>query len=260
MDRPRPLDTALVPCAGLGTRLLPMTRVVPKELLPCGDRPLIERILGELAEAGLRRAILVVRPDKDLLRRHLAEPYAHPDRATCPDSIPPGLEVSFVDQVRAEGLAGALQAARQELPDRFLLVFPDQLLAGSPGAARQVVEADDGLGSLSTLVRVPRPEVVFFEGARGLKLRGAGPLFEVEGVLGEEDSLPGGAEEIRAFGRTVLEARFLDLLGPDPADASFGRAIQAYFRSGRHRALLLKGRPVDLGTRAGYRHYAGSLG
>ena len=249
-------DTALVPCAGLGTRLLPMTRVLPKELLPYLDRPLIQHILEELAEAGLVRVVLVVRPDKDLLRRHLAEPYAHSDRALCPDPFPGGLDLRFVQQPRADGLAGAQQAARSELPERFLLVFPDQLLAGPPGAAAQLLAADDGRGSLSALVRVPLSELVYFQGARGLKLRGTGPLFEVEGVLGEEDSLPGGPDEVRAFGRTILDARFLDFLGPDPADAAFGLAMQAWLRTGRHRALLLSGSPVDLGTRDGYRHYA----
>jgi UTP--glucose-1-phosphate uridylyltransferase len=233
-----------------------MTRVLPKELLPYLDRPLIQHILEELAEAGLARVVLVVRPDKDLLRRHLVEPYAPSDRALCPDPVPRGLELQFVQQPQADGLAGAVQAARRELPERFLLVFPDQLLAGPPGAAAQLMAADDGHGSLSALVRVPRPELVYFQGARGLRLRGAGPVFEVEGVLGEEDSLPGGHDEVRAFGRTILEARFLDFLGADPADAAFGLAMQAWLRTGRHRALLLSGSPVDLGTRDGYRHYA----
>lgn len=257
MDRSGRVDTALVPCAGLGTRLLPMTRVVPKELLPYGGVPLVQHVLEELAEAGLRRVVLVVRPDKDLVRRHLVEPYPHADRARCPDPVPAGLEVLFVEQARADGLVGALQAARAELPGRFLLVFPDQVLATRPGAARQLVAADDGSGSLSALVRIPRAELRWFEGARGMRLRGPGPLFAVEGLLGEETSLPCADGEVRGFGRTILEARLLDLLGPDPGDAPFGAAFETYLQSGRHRALLLEGSPADLGTRDGYRHYAG---
>jgi len=247
--------TALVPCAGLGTRLLPLTRVLPKELLPYRGQPMIQHILQELAQAGVRRVVLVIRPDKNLLERHLAEPYAHADRARCPEPVPEGMELVFVRQSRAEGLAGALLAARAAVPERFLLVFPDQLLLGSDGAASQLLALDDGSGSLSALVRIPQDELDYFQGARGMAVRGEGPVFEVRGVLAEEESLPGGPGQVRAFGRTVLDSRFLDLLGPDPTDAAFGRAIEAHFRQGRHRALLLKGTPVDLGTMAGYRYY-----
>ena len=254
------LHTALVPCAGLGTRLLPLTRVLPRELLPFREKPLIQHVLEELSQAGIRRVLLVVRPDKELLQRHLAEPYAHADRAECPESVPEGLELVFVRQPRAEGLAGALLAAGPELPERFLLVFPDQLLLGTLGAAEQMLAVEDGRGSLSALVRISPEELGFFQGSRGLVIRGSGPVFEVRGVLGEEESLPGGPGQVRAFGRTVLESRFLELFGEDPADAAFGRAMEAYLARGRHRALLLEGAPVDLGTMPGYRYFTRTQG
>jgi len=257
---PSSVCTALIPCAGLGTRLLPLTRVLPKELLPYRGQPMIQHILQELAQGGIRRVVLVIRPDKDLLDRHLAEPYAHADRARCPEPVPEGMELVFVRQSRAEGLAGALLASRPAVPERFLLVFPDQLLLGSPGAASQLLAADDGSGSLSALVRIPLDELDYFQGARGVALQGQAPLFEVRGVLAEEDSLPGGPGQVRAFGRTVLDSSFLDLLGSDPTDAAFGRAVEAHLRRGRHRALLLEGAPVDLGTMGGYRHYAEGAG
>ena len=216
---------------------------------------MIQHALQELSQAGIQRVILVIRPDKELLQRHLAEPYAHADRAQCPEPVPEGMELVFVRQPRADGLAGALLAARPELPQRFLLAFPDQLFFGARGAVEQMMAVEDGRGSLSALVRIPSDELEYFQGARGLTLRGPGPVFEAQGVLGEEESLPGGSGQVRAFGRTVLESRMLDLLGDDPADASFGRAMEAYLAQGRHRALLLEGTPVDLGTMAGYRHY-----
>lgn len=257
MDRSGCIHTALVPCAGLGTRLLPMTRVVPKELLPYGDRPLMEHVLEELHDAGIRRVVIVVRPDKDLLRRHLAEPYPFEDRAHCPQAVPEGMEVRFVEQVHADGFAGALHAARPSLAGPFLLVFPDQLILGEPaasrrgGASRQLCDAWTGEDSLSSLIRPEAADLRYFEGARGLDLRGEGPLFDVVGVLPDE-----APSELRGFGRTILSEAFFDSLEADPADASFGRAFAKHLRTGVHRALLLQGAPVDLGTRAGYRHYA----
>ena len=64
MTRP---DTAIIPCGGLGTRLLPMTRWIPKELLPVALIPLIHWALSEVAEAGLTRAIVVTNPAKPIL-------------------------------------------------------------------------------------------------------------------------------------------------------------------------------------------------
>ncbi|MCA9776083.1 MAG: NTP transferase domain-containing protein, partial [Candidatus Eremiobacteraeota bacterium] len=55
-----PVKVAVIPCAGLGTRMLPLTRVVPKELLPLGPKPLIEHTLAELGEAGFELAIIVL--------------------------------------------------------------------------------------------------------------------------------------------------------------------------------------------------------
>lgn len=246
MDRSGNVRTALVPCAGLGTRLLPMTRVVPKELLPYGDRPMMEHVLQELHDAGIRRVVIVVRPDKDLLRRHLAEPYPFEERAHCPAPVPAGMEVRFAEQPRADGFAGALHAARPFVDEPFLLVFPDQLLAG---ASRQLCQAWTGEDSLSSVVRLGPDDRGYFQGARALSLRGEAPLFDVLGVSDEEG-------ELRGFGRTILKPSFFDCLEDDPADAGFGRAFTRFLGSGLHRALLLQGAPVDLGTRAGYRHYA----
>lgn len=248
MDRSGRITTALVPCAGLGTRLLPMTRVVPKELLPYGDRPLIEHVLEELHEAGIRRVVLVVRSDKDLLRRHLCEPYAFEDRAACPPGVPAGMELRFVEQPRPDGFAGALQAARPEIHGPFLLVFPDQLL--EPAASPQLCRAWTGEDSLSSLVRLSPEEEPFFPGARGFEVRGEGPLYEILGLRDEESGL-------RGFGRTILAESFFEALEADPGDASFGRAFRRHLLTGRHRGLLLQGRPLDLGTRAGYRRSAG---
>lgn len=246
MDRSGRIQTALVPCAGLGTRLLPMTRVVPKELLPYGDRPLMEHILEELHDAGIRRVVIVVRPDKDLLRRHLAEPYPFQDRAHCPAGVPEGMEVRFAEQTRADGFAGALHAARPFVDEPFLLVFPDQILAG---ASRQLCQAWTGEDSLSSVIRLSAEDRGYFEGARAMDLRGEGPLFDVVGLSDAEG-------ELRGFGRTILKPSFFEGLEDDPADASFGRAFVRFLGQGTHRALLLQGSPADLGTRAGYRHYA----
>src|SRR6185437_10781563 len=112
------LDTAVVPCGGLGTRLLPITRWLPKEILPVGLRPLLHWILDEAADAGLLRAIIVTHPHKPLLEA-AARTYEGP------------LELEFIPQDHPRGLGDALLRTRDLLGDSpFLTVLPDNLFRG----------------------------------------------------------------------------------------------------------------------------------
>ncbi|MGH7628651.1 MAG: sugar phosphate nucleotidyltransferase [Gemmatimonadales bacterium] len=99
------LDTAIIPCGGLGTRLQPITRWLPKELLPVRLRPVLDWTLDEIADAGLVRAILITRPLRPALE--------NPTRAV-------------LDARRASGLAAALVAAPdgQQAPGARLADFP----------------------------------------------------------------------------------------------------------------------------------------
>jgi UTP--glucose-1-phosphate uridylyltransferase len=118
------LDTAVIPCGGRGTRLHPITRWLPKEILPVGLRPILHWTLDEAADAGLLRAILVTNPHKPLLEA-AARNYEGP------------LELEFVPQDHPRGLGDALLRARDHLAGSpFLAVLPDNLFQGpNPSAA-----------------------------------------------------------------------------------------------------------------------------
>ncbi|HUR94691.1 MAG TPA: sugar phosphate nucleotidyltransferase [Gemmatimonadales bacterium] len=118
------LDTAVIPCGGRGTRLHPITRWLPKEILPVGLRPILHWTLDEAADAGLLRAIIVTNPHKPLLEA-AARNYEGP------------LELEFVPQDHPRGLGDALLRARDHLAGSpFLAVLPDNLFKGpNPSAA-----------------------------------------------------------------------------------------------------------------------------
>ena len=122
------IDTALVPCAGLGTRLRPVTRWVPKEVLPVALRPLLHWALDEIADAGLLRAIVIVAPGQPLLET-VARAYTGP------------LVLEFVTQEQPRGLGDALLRSRDALAGApFLTVLPDNLFDG-PNPSAAVLEA-----------------------------------------------------------------------------------------------------------------------
>ncbi|MFA7482872.1 MAG: sugar phosphate nucleotidyltransferase [Vulcanimicrobiota bacterium] len=253
-----PVKVAVVPCAGLGTRMLPFTRVVPKELLPLGPKPLIEHTLAELGEARFERAIIVVRPDKALIMQHLLDPYPFPERAHSPSPIPNGLKLEFVEQDDPRGLADALKMALPRLEGQpFLMILPDQLLTARPGAATQLVRNYRGQDSLTSLVNVPKEEAELFVGARGVVVEGEGPCYQLKELLGET-GVPGlsdGRYTVRAFGRSIFKADFLESIEDQSDESEFSLAFTKYCSHGWHDCLHLKGRPIDVGMKIGYQYF-----
>jgi UTP-glucose-1-phosphate uridylyltransferase len=118
------LDTAVIPCGGLGTRLQPITRWLPKEVLPVGLKPVLYWTLDEAADAGLLRAIIITNPHKPMLET-VARNYQGP------------LELEFVPQDHPRGLGDAFLRARDQLAGSpFMAVLPDNLFQGAnPTAA-----------------------------------------------------------------------------------------------------------------------------
>lgn len=118
------IDTAVIPCGGLGTRLHPITRWLPKEMLPVGLKPVLYWTLDEAADAGLLRAIIITNPHKPMLEA-VARNYPGP------------VDLEFVPQDHPRGLGDALLRARDNLGGSpFMAVLPDNLFhGGNPSAA-----------------------------------------------------------------------------------------------------------------------------
>lgn len=157
-----PVTTVVLPVAGLGTRFLPATKSVPKELLPVVDKPLVQYAVEEAWKAGIRHVVLVNSPRKPALESYLAEPDADLVRelrdknkldllAALLSARPDGLTVSVVHQQQALGLGHAVLCARD-------------ILAATPGGVEQtfaVMLPDDfiddaGNGCLADMVALHR--------------------------------------------------------------------------------------------------------
>jgi UTP--glucose-1-phosphate uridylyltransferase len=130
------LDTAVVPCGGLGTRLHPITRWLPKEMLPVGLKPVLHWTLDEAADAGLLRAIIITNPHKPMLEA-VARGYQGP------------LELEFVRQDHPRGLGDALLRAKDELAGSpFVALLPDNLFQGNPTPALLATYRATGLSTV----------------------------------------------------------------------------------------------------------------
>jgi UTP-glucose-1-phosphate uridylyltransferase len=133
------IDTAIIPCGGRGTRMSPISRWIPKELLPVALRPVLFWTLDEVVQAGVRRAIVVTNPDKPALE---AAARAYPGSLT----------LEFVPQDDPRGLGDALLRARDLLDGAPLLaVLPDNLFRG-PNPSAAVLDAFARTGCAAVLL------------------------------------------------------------------------------------------------------------
>jgi UTP-glucose-1-phosphate uridylyltransferase len=148
------LDTAVIPCGGLGTRLQPITRWLPKEVLPVGLKPVLYWTLDEAADAGLLRAIIITNPHKPMLE-------------TVARNYPGPLELEFVPQDHPRGLGDALLRAKDQLAGSpFIAVLPDNLFHG-PNPTAAVLATFRSTGMATVLLTEIERKDAGFKGATG---------------------------------------------------------------------------------------------
>jgi UTP--glucose-1-phosphate uridylyltransferase len=146
----QPISTAVILAAGLGTRMLPATKSVPKEMLPIVDRPLVQYCVDEALAAGIEEIVFVVAEGKEAIREHF-EAGARVERALretgnqklADELLNIGARATFryVYQEKQLGIAHAVNCAREFLEGRpFALMFPDDLLLG-PSCIGELVAA-----------------------------------------------------------------------------------------------------------------------
>jgi len=144
---------AVIPAAGLGTRFLPVTMSVPKELLPIVDRPLLQYVISEAVEAGVEEVIIVTSPGKESISDYF-QPHPNIEQrltANGDDSLLAKVteagnlaKVSFVIQNEALGLGHAVLMAKDTVGDEpFVVILPDDIIAHSPGAISQMVQVSE---------------------------------------------------------------------------------------------------------------------
>ena len=162
-----PIHTVVFPVAGLGTRFLPATKAVPKEMLPVVDRPLIQWAVEEAAAAGCTRFVFVTAPEKSAILQHFspAPQYAEAltargktkELALLQAGLPQNAELIEVYQDQPLGLGHAIWCAKQAVGDApFAVILPDDMVQHSQGCLSQMVEAHARVGgNLVAVENVP---------------------------------------------------------------------------------------------------------
>jgi UTP--glucose-1-phosphate uridylyltransferase len=257
------LRKAVLPVAGLGTRLLPATKAIPKELLTVVDRPLIQYAVDEAREAGIQQIILVTGRGKSALVDYFDVAFEleatlrqkGKSLGTLEPSRAQFGEVVSVRQQQPLGLGHAVWCAREIVGDEpFAVLLPDDLMAGTPGALRQMVDAWDKVGgNLVATEEVPRERTSSY----GVITPGRqdGALTEVLGLV-EKPSPEEAPSNLGVIGRYILQPEVMRIL--DKGERGAGGEIQLTDAMARligeqpFHALKVDAVRHDCGDKAGY--------
>jgi UTP--glucose-1-phosphate uridylyltransferase len=230
----KPVRKAVFPVAGMGTRFLPATKSVPKEMLPVVDKPVIQYAVEEAKEAGIEQFIFVTGRGKHIIEDHFDHAYeleallSAREKTKELDSLMEGLpatgSVSFTRQQKPLGLGHAVWCARHLVGDEpFAVLLPDDLLVGTPGAMSQMIETYNQVGGGVVLAAEEKPpEELQRYGVLDIGAR-HGNVTEVKGMV-EKPKAKDAPSRLCIIGRYILQPEIFTEL--DKREKGAGGEIQ----------------------------------
>ena len=264
---------AVIPVAGLGTRMLPATKAIPKEMLPVVDKPLIQYVVSECVNAGIKEIILVTHASKNSIENHfdtsieleatlekrVKRQLLEAVQAICPKDV----TIMHVRQGVAKGLGHAVLCARPMVGDApFAVVLPDVIVDDGTcnpkkdNLADMVAKFNTSQVSQIMVESVPQEDVskygiVDLDGAT----LSPGESAKMHGMV-EKPNLADAPSDLAVVGRYVLSEKVWDLLAktvPGAGDEiQLTDAIDSLMRTEQVDAYYMKGKSHDCGSKLGY--------
>jgi len=258
------LRKAVFPVAGFGTRFLPATKAMPKELLPIVDKPLIQYAAEEAIAAGIDTLIFVTGRNKRAIEDHfdnnqelemaLRAKGKHEQADMVKNILPEGIECIFVRQAEQLGLGHAVLCAERVVGDEpFAVLLADDFLTigEGGGVTSDLVRAFGATGRTQlSVMEVDGPDISKY----GVVVPGSVPG-SVAGLV-EKPFAEDAPSNMACIGRYVLTPDIFDILRTQPAGAGgevqLADAINGQAANGAVEAVTLRGRRFDCGSVQGY--------
>jgi UTP--glucose-1-phosphate uridylyltransferase len=260
---------AVFPVAGLGTRVLPATKAMPKEMLTIVDKPLIQYVVDEAKEAGIEHFVFVTGRNKGAIEDHfdrmfeldttLAARGKKFEQDILARDQPEAGAMSFTRQQAPLGLGHAVWCARDIVGNEpFAVLLPDELVLNTPGCLAQMIEAAGKLGDKSNLIAV---QEVPSDQAHQYGICGVGAahahrgMFEVNGMV-EKPAKGTAPSNLSITGRYILQPEIFDIL--ETQERGAGGEIQltdamiGLSKSQKFFGLEFEGERHDCGSKAGF--------
>src|SRR6218665_3645232 len=257
--------TAVFPVAGLGTRFLPATKAMPKEMLTVVERPLIQYAVDEAREAGIEHFVFVTGRNKGVIEDHFDRQFELETtleargKTQALDALrrdlPSAGRTRFTRQQEPLGLGHAVWCAPDIVGGNpFALLLPDMLSKGQPGVLRQMMDAyEESSGNIIAVEEVPESEVSSY----GVIKRGQGPDngFRLTG-MGEKPKREDAPSNLIISGRYILQPEIFNLLADQPRGAGgeiqLTDAMQTLMRAQPFAGVKYRGQSFDCGSKIGF--------
>jgi UTP--glucose-1-phosphate uridylyltransferase len=258
---------AVFPVAGLGTRFLPATKAMPKEMLPVVDRPLIQHVVDEAREAGIEHFIFVTGRNKGVIEDHfdrqfelemtLLERQKHKALEFMSQDLPIPGSTSFTRQQEPLGLGHAVWCARELIGhEPFALLLPDVLVQHARGCLAQMMDAARDLNEKANVVaveEVPLDRVDQY-GVVGVGEQ-KGKVFTITGMV-EKPPADRAPSNLILTGRYILQPEILDILATQErgtgGEIQLTDAMIQLSRTQGFYGLQFEGRSFDCGSKIGF--------
>ncbi len=263
----KPIRKAIFPVAGLGTRFLPATKAMPKEMLPVVDRPLIQHVVDEARQAGIEHFIFVTGRNKSVIEDHfdrqfelemtLRDRQKHDELKALARDLPAPGTTSFTRQQEPLGLGHAVWCARELVGDEpFALLLPDVLVQHPRGCLAQMIDAAQGIDENANLIAVEETpaERIHMYGVVGVG-EPQGKLFSITRMV-EKPTRQEAPSNLTITGRYVLQPEIFGLLAAQKrgaggeiqlTDAMIELASRQTFYG-----LKFEGSSFDCGSKVGF--------
>lgn len=264
---------AVIPVAGLGTRMLPATKAIPKEMLTLVDKPLIQYVVNECVAAGIKEIVLVTHSSKNAIENHFDTSFELETmlekrvkrqlldevRSICPKDV----TLMHVRQGNAKGLGHAVLCARPAIGNEpFAVILPDVLLADfsanqkTQNLAAMIKRFQETQASQIMVAPVKQEEVSSYGVAdcAGVDLQ-PGESVKINNII-EKPAIEDAPSNLAVVGRYVFSAEIWDLLERTPIgigdEIQLTDAIDMLIEKETVEAFHMTGRSFDCGDKIGY--------
>ena len=259
------IKKVIIPVAGFGTRFLPFTKAVPKEMLPVLNVPLINLIIKEAQESGIEEMILVTSKNKPEIKRNFSRSVKLEKQLKANNKMElyhnlindfKGLKISYVYQSKQKGLGHAVLMAKSKIKNEpFAVLLGDELIYSQPPALKQCIDAFHKTGNcILGVMNVPKNEVDKY-GIVKPSSNNQSQLFEIDDVVEKPkiDVAPSTKAIVGHYIFTPEIFKFLKVTNPSIGnEIQLTDAIKSMLSSHSFSAYCFDCQRYDLGTKIGF--------
>ncbi|GAA4062158.1 UTP--glucose-1-phosphate uridylyltransferase GalU [Agromyces indicus] len=259
------ITKAVIPAAGLGTRFLPATKAMPKEMLPVVDKPAIQYVVEEAVEAGLDDVLVIIGRNKNALANHFDRvtelehtleqkgDAAKLERVMHSSSL---ADIHFVRQGDPKGLGHAVLRARKHIGDEpFAVLLGDDLIDARDDLLTPMLDECVGHGlTVIALMEVDSSQIHLY-GCAAVEPTGTPDVVKVTQLV-EKPAAADAPSNLAIIGRYVLQPEIFDILEETPpgkgGEIQLTDALQVLAQEGKVLGVVFRGRRYDTGDRLDY--------